>query len=637
MSRSATPGRTPENASSSAAPETAPQPSTSRDAAPQILPQTQGQPQTQQPPRATTRPTTRALVAWLVRATRPVLSPLAASAACRVIAQLLGVGLVALAAWGVVDAAQDVLAGRAPRLWQPVAGMAVLAVLKAAFRYGEQYLGHLVAFQCLEILRARLFTALAPRAPRVMITARTGDLLARATKDVDRIETFYAHTFAPAVSAVVVPVVVLTAAGVTTTLAVAGAAALTVLIAAVLVPTLGWGASRAASRRAVVARAELTQHVTDSVQGVREIVGYGRVAERLAATAEHDDDVAHAARPLILTVSARRLAVQLLVLLAPVLVLLVGAQAVLDESVGLAALAAAAAAVARLGETVRGVEDLAGALSGALAAAERVHAVVTAAPELADGDGELRRGAHELRWESVTYAYPGGRRPVLHDVSLTAQAGAWTSLVGASGSGKTTVAHLALRFDDPQSGAVRVDGVALPEVSADSLRREVALVGQEEALLRGSVADNVRLAAPSATLDQVEQACRVACVHEEVMAMPGGYEAPLGERGASVSGGQRQRLALARALLAEPGVLVLDEFTSHLDPALDARVRQSVRAWARRHGTTVVEVTHRLERIGESDHVVVLDGGRVVQAGTPDRLLAEEDGPLARLVAREAG
>ncbi|ETJ42280.1 ABC superfamily ATP binding cassette transporter, fused ATPase and permease, partial [human gut metagenome] len=109
------------------------------------------------------------------------------------------VGLVALAAWGVVDAAQDVLAGRAPRLWQPVAGMAVLAVLKAAFRYGEQYLGHLVAFQCLEILRARLFTALAPRAPRVMITARTGDLLARATKDVDRIETFYAHTFAPAV------------------------------------------------------------------------------------------------------------------------------------------------------------------------------------------------------------------------------------------------------------------------------------------------------------------------------------------------------------------------------------------------------------------------------------------------------
>ncbi|MFR1941214.1 MAG: ABC transporter transmembrane domain-containing protein, partial [Actinomyces urogenitalis] len=301
MSRSATPGRTPENASSSAAPETAPQPSTSRDAAPQILPQTQGQPQTQQPPRATTRPTTRALVAWLVRATRPVLSPLAASAACRVIAQLLGVGLVALAAWGVVDAAQDVLAGRAPRLWQPVAGMAVLAVLKAAFRYGEQYLGHLVAFQCLEILRARLFTALAPRAPRVMITARTGDLLARATKDVDRIETFYAHTFAPAVSAVVVPVVVLTAAGVTTTLAVAGAAALTVLIAAVLVPTLGWGASRAASRRAVVARAELTQHVTDSVQGVREIVGYGRVAERLAATAEHDDDVAHAARPLILT------------------------------------------------------------------------------------------------------------------------------------------------------------------------------------------------------------------------------------------------------------------------------------------------------------------------------------------------
>ncbi|WP_328704959.1 ABC transporter ATP-binding protein [Actinomyces faecalis] len=586
--------------------------------------------------RSRPRPTTLALVAWLVRTTRPVLRPLAASAACRVLAQLLGVGLFALAAWAVADAAQDLVAGRHPRLWQPLAAMVVLAAAKAALRYGEQYLGHLVAFQCLEILRAELFSALAPRAPRVMVTARSGDLLARATKDVDRVETFYAHTFAPAVSAVVVPAVVLVAVGAATSWPVACVAVAATVLAVAVVPTLGWGVSRESARRAVALRADLTQHVTDSVQGVREIVGYGRTGDRLEATAGLDDALARATLPLSLALSLRRLAVQLLVLLAPVAVLAVGAPDVVAGRVSLAALAAATAAVLRLGETVRGVEDLAGALSGALAAAERVHAVVTAEPELVDGEGELSHRAHELRWESVTYAYPGQSRPVVHDVSLTARAGRWTSLVGVSGSGKTTLARLALRFDDPQTGTVRVDGTALPQVSADSLRREVALVAQEAALLRGTVADNVRLAAPSATLAQVEQACRTACVHEDVEAVPGGYDAVVGERGGTVSGGQRQRLALARALVAEPSVLVLDEFTSHLDPDLDARVRANVREWARERDVTVVEVTHRLHQIGLADHVVVLDGGRVVQSGAPQQLLDEEGGPLARLVAREA-
>ena len=204
--------------------------------------------------------------------------------------------------------------------------------------------------------------------------------------------------------------------------------------------------------------------------------------------------------------------------------------------------------------------------------------------------------------------------------------------MGVSGSGKTTLAQLALRFDDPQGGRVLVGGRDVRELTGDSLRREVVLVSQRAHLFRAGIADNVRLAAPGATDAEVEAACRAAGVHEDIVAMDRGYDTPVGERGLSLSGGQRQRLALARALLTRPGVIVLDEFTSHLDPGLDAAVRDAVRRWA--EGVTVVEITHSLRWVGRADRVVVLDAGLVVADGDPAELLAV-DGPLRRLAMRE--
>lgn len=582
------------------------------------------------------RPSRRALVGWLLTVTRPVLPPLLASTVCRVAGQLLGVAMFALAAHAVVEAAQALAAGGpAPSVWPVLSAMVVMSLAKAALRYGEQFLGHTVAFSSLELLRAELFRALARRAPRVLTTAHSGDLLARSTKDVDRIEVFFAHTFAPAVNALLVPLTVVVAIGIGTTWPVAGAAALTLVAAIAVVPVLGQRLAVAGSRRAVAARAALTQHVTDSVQGLAEVVGYGRATERLERTRALDDAVVAASRPATAAGALRRGEVQLLVLAGPIAVVAAGAGPVAAGVVSPAALAAAAAAVLRLGETVRGAEELAGSLPTALAAAERVHQVATAPVELPDGAAVLPPGALGIAWEDVDYTYPGASRPSLRGVSVRAAAEQWTCLVGVSGSGKTTLARLALRFDDPDRGRVRVGGVDLREAAADGLRGRVALVSQEAHLFRMSVADNVRLARPGATREQVEAACRVAALHEEVAAMPAGYDTLLGERGASVSGGQRQRLALARALLAEPDVLVLDEFTSHLDPAVDARVRDGVHDWAARRGATVVEITHRLHRIEQADHVVVLDGGRVVQSGAPRELLADADGPLARLRARQ--
>ena len=547
---------------------------------------------------------------------------------------LSGVALFSLGAYAVAQTGLAMATGApAPAIWPILAVMVGLSLLKAALRYAEQFLGHLVAFKALELLRGQIFRSLIPRSPRVSATSRSGDLLSRATKDVDRIEVFFAHTFAPAVSAAVAPIVVLTVIGLKVSWPVALAALPFAVLQLLIVPRLGFTASLDASRSASAARADLTQHVTDTVQGMSEVVGYGRSQERLDEMARIDAEIAGAARPTGQWASVRRGINQLASLTAPIVVIMVGAMLPATSSgAGIPLLAAAAAAVLRMTETVRGVEELASALNASFASAERVWEVVNAPVEVHDGDQELTGGiSHEVLWQGVTYSYPSTAAQAVRGVSVRARAGKWTCIVGASGSGKSTLAQLAVRFDEPDSGRILIDGQDVADLSAISLYQEIGMVDQRVHLMRATIADNVRLAAPSASDAQVVRACRAACIDEDIEALEDGYDTLVGERGQSLSGGQRQRLALARALLARPGVLILDEFTSHLDPDLDERVRIGVRTYLPQ--ATIIEITHRLQWSEQADHVVVMDAGTVVQAGPPAKLLAEP-GPLRTLTAR---
>ena len=580
------------------------------------------------------RPSRATLVRWLLQVTRPVLSPLLGSTLCRITDMLSGVALFSLGAYAVAQTGLAMATGApAPAIWPILAVMVGLSLLKAALRYAEQFLGHLVAFKALELLRGQIFRSLIPRSPRVSATSRSGDLLSRATKDVDRIEVFFAHTFAPAVSAAITPIVVLTVISLKVSWPVALAALPFAVLQLLIVPRLGFTASLDASRSASATRADLTQHVTDTVQGMSEVVGYGRSQERLDEMARIDAEIAGAARPTGQWASVRRGINQLASLTAPIVVIMLGAMLPATNSgAGIPLLAAAAAAVLRMTETVRGVEELAGALNASFASAERVWEVVNAPVEVHDGDQELTGGiSHEVLWQDVTYSYPSTAAQAVRGVSVRARAGKWTCIVGASGSGKSTLAQLAVRFDEPDSGRILIDGQDVAALSAISLYQEIGMVDQRVHLMRATIADNVRLAAPSASDAQVVRACRAACIDEDIEALEDGYDTLVGERGQSLSGGQRQRLALARALLARPGVLILDEFTSHLDPDLDERVRIGVRTYLPQ--ATIIEITHRLQWSEQADHVVVMDAGTVVQAGPPAKLLAEP-GPLRTLTAR---
>ncbi|MEV6250440.1 ATP-binding cassette domain-containing protein [Streptomyces sp. NPDC051742] len=238
----------------------------------------------------------------------------------------------------------------------------------------------------------------------------------------------------------------------------------------------------------------------------------------------------------------------------------------------------------------------------------------------------------ELRFENVRFTYEGAPEPALHGVSFTAPAGRTTAIVGPSGAGKSTLLALLLRHHDPHGGRITLDGRRTDEHSLDALRQGVAVVSQDTYLFHATIADNLRMARPEATDEDLTAAARVAGVHDEIAALPDGYATVLGERGATLSGGQRQRIALARALLADAPVLVLDEATSSVDERREADiVRELLHAAGDR---TVLVIAHRLAAVRHADHIVVLDGGRVDAVGDHTGLV-EAGGVYARLA--EAG
>src|SRR5262249_13354847 len=229
---------------------------------------------------------------------------------------------------------------------------------------------------------------------------------------------------------------------------------------------------------------------------------------------------------------------------------------------------------------------------------------------------EAPRGA--LRFESVWMGYVDGTW-TLEDISFEAEPGRMVALVGPSGSGKTSVTYLASRLYDPGRGRVTFDGVNLRELSLDDLARWTAKVTQETTLFNTTVAENLRYAKPEATQEELEQACRLAQIHDVVAALPQGYETPVGERGYKLSGGEKQRLAIARVLLRDPRLLILDEATSSPDPQSEALIQSALEPLLQ--GRTSLVIAHRLSTILRADLILVLDKGRIVERGTHSQLL----------------
>ena len=264
----------------------------------------------------------------------------------------------------------------------------------------------------------------------------------------------------------------------------------------------------------------------------------------------------------------------------------------------------------------------------------RVFAILDTAPEVTDAPGArpLEGLSQELRFENVGFAYEPGR-PILRDVSFTARVGAVTAIVGPTGSGKSTMMSLLLRLFDPDQGRILIDGHDLREFTVASLREHIAIAPQEPVLFATSVADNVRYAAPEADQAALLAAASVACADDFLGDLPQGWDTVLGERGAGLSPGQKQRLCIARALIKEAPIVILDEPTASLDAETEHRLMQNLSKWAK--GRAVFIITHRLSTIRRADHILFIDEGCVLEAGAHGALMSREGGRYRALVAAE--
>jgi ATP-binding cassette subfamily B protein len=232
-------------------------------------------------------------------------------------------------------------------------------------------------------------------------------------------------------------------------------------------------------------------------------------------------------------------------------------------------------------------------------------------------------------FEDVTFAYRDGLQPAIADVNIQISPGEVLALVGPTGAGKSTVAKLLLRFYDPTNGKITLDSKDLRNLTISSLRENASMVPQEGFLFRGTIRDNIRFGRPEAADHEVEQVCQLMSIHETILKMPNGYETEVRERGAALSGGERQLIALARAVLVDPRLMILDEATSALDAATEAHVESALRIAA--HGRTTIVIAHRLSTAARANRVAVVDHGKIVELGTHDELLARADGLYAKL------
>ena len=381
--------------------------------------------------------------------------------------------------------------------------------------------------------------------------------------------------------------------------------------------------------------AEVTGRLTESLGGVRVVKGYhGEEREAAVFAAGVGRLLANVMKSLT-AMSIMTLSATVLMGIVGATVMYLGTRQIAAGTLTLGGLMTFSAFLAFLIAPVIGVVQIGTQISEAFAGLERTREVLRERPEDEDPGRTIRlpevRG--DVEFENVVFSYEAGK-PVLHGISFTSRPGTVTALVGSSGSGKSTIIGLISAFYKPDSGRVVVDGFDLSKVSLDSYRTQLGVVLQETFLFDGTIRENVAFSRPDATEEEVMRACRIARVDEFTEKFTDGYQTVVGERGVKLSGGQRQRVSIARAILADPRILILDEATSSLDSESEALIQEGLSFLMR--GRTTFVIAHRLSTIRRADQILVVEGGLIIERGTHQELF-EARGRYYDLYTRQHG
>ena len=480
--------------------------------------------------------------------------------------------------------------------------MAACAVLRAVLRYGEQTCGHFIAFKLLAILRDKVFAALRRLAPAKLEGRGRGDLISLITGDIELLEVFYAHTIAPVCIAVLVSLGMTLLIGAFQPLL--GLLALvSYLLVGAVIPL---ATARMGREQGMAARGRLgalNSFFLESLRGLRETLQFGKAAARADEINAKTDEL-NALQGGIKqhegaagAWSGAAVVALTLVMLGAGLLLGVPFPTLLLTSVMLSASFGPVLALA----------NLSAAMDQTLAAGERVLSLLEEAPETPDVVAGKTPPFTGARVENLSFAY--AEEEILHDLSATFPEGEIVAVTGKSGSGKSTLLKLLLRFWRAPTDSVRISEIDVGEIKTAHLRRLESLMTQETDLFHDSIAENIKLGKPDATMDEVAAAAKKASLDDFVQTLPQGYDTPVGELGETLSGGERQRVGLARAFLHDAPFLLLDEPTSNLDSLNEGVVLKALRDECA--GRTVLLVSHRKSTLSVADRAYTVENGRL--------------------------
>ena len=512
--------------------------------------------------------------------------------------------------------------------------LAVIAPLTALFRWGENWSSHDFAYKILAEMRIGLYEKLEPLAPAYLVRRKSGDLTGVVGSDVEAVENFFAHVIAPTFVAVLAPTVVL-----------AVLAFLSWPLALVLLPFLvvaaasPFHAQRRTENLGTEMRndlGELNAYVVDGLQGIREVSAFGYGPVRVREMAEKSGAYAGRRIRFLDTQAFYASLIEAVTAFGGLAVLTAGVWLVVEGRMDRADLPLATllalssfAPVTELANTLKALMDTLGAVRRVFDVHDE-QAVVGDGPGVAEGlTAKGLLATPSISFHGVGFSYESLDRRAIDGVAFDVEPGQTVALVGRSGAGKTTSAHMLLRFWDPNEGWIEAGLHDLRQFELDGLRRQAALVSQDIYLFNATIRENLRMAKPDAPDGEIEGAARLSNAHEFIVSFPDGYDTMVGERGMQLSGGQRQRLSIARAALKDAPILILDEATSHLDAVNEQQVRAALKQLM--EGRTTLVIAHRLSTVRDADRIVVLDSGRLVEQGDHRQLLAN-GGLYAQLV-----
>lgn len=498
--------------------------------------------------------------------------------------------------------------------------MIVIAVLRGILHYVEQYCNHFIAFKLLAIIRHKVFASLRKLCPAKLEGRDKGNLISIITTDIELLEVFYAHTISPIAIATLTSVIMVIFIGRYHWLA--GLLALAAyLIVGVAIPM--WNGKRGSQKgmKFRTSFGELNSFVLDSLRGLDETIQYGQGEKRKEQMTGQSKNLAGMQESLSKMEGSQRSFTNMVILLASFGMLALTIWLYDKGAMGFEGILTCTIAMMGSFGPVVALSSLSNNLNQTLASGERVLSLLEETPLVEEIPGDVETSADQsenseesadhafagAEAENVTFAY--GAETILDNYSLKLQPGKITGIHGASGSGKSTLLKLLMRFWDVQEGSVSVDGADVREIPTKHLRDMESYVTQETHLFHDSIANNIAIAKPGATREETMEAAKKASIHDFIMTLPKGYDTEVGELGDTLSGGEKQRIGIARAFLHDAPMILMDEPTSNLDSLNEGIILKSLKESARKK--TVVLVSHRVSTMNVADVVYEMENGRI--------------------------